>query len=343
MNSPSSCTLVTPGLYGPPGLRATDFSGINLAPLETLLARAVAENVPAAGLEATLFHLFGVQCDPARDLPVAAVAWAGDTGEASQDFWLRADPVHLRPDQSRLVLFGGRMLNMQQHEADTIAKEFNALFGADGWHLETPHPERWYLRLPEDPHIRTYDLHEALGRHIDGFLPSGARGKQWHAVLNEIQMLLHSSAVNQARTVRGAPAINSVWLWGGGHVPHAVPRCWTHVWSDEPVATGLARLADIPVATLPASAATLLKQCTAGAHLVVLDTLHNASPYGDVRAWGAAMENLVQNWFAPLLDALKRRDIDNLDILAADGRAYRITPASLRRFWKRRRSLETYT
>ncbi|MDX1251335.1 MAG: hypothetical protein IDH49_03615 [Gammaproteobacteria bacterium] len=343
MDSPASCTLVTPGLYGPPGLRATDFSGLNLAPLETLLARAVVENVPAVGLEATLFHLFGVERDPARDLPVAAVAWAGDTGEVSQDFWLRADPVHLRPDQSRLVLLGDRMLNMQQHEADTIAKEFNALFGADGWRLETPHPERWYLRLPEDPHIRTYDLREALGRHIDGLLPSGARGKQWHAVLNEIQMLLHSSAVNHARSARGAPAVNSVWLWGGGYTPRGVPARWARVWSDEPVATGLARLGGVPAATLPASAAVVLEHRSGGAQLVVLNAVHSATLYGDTSTWGEAMASLMQNWFAPLLDALKRRNIDSLDILAADGRAYRVTPSSLRRFWKRRRSLETYT
>lgn len=336
-----SCTLIIPGLYGIPGLRAADFSGLHLAPLEILLARAAVEDVPAMGLEATLFHLFGVERDPARDLPIGAVTWAGETGEVSRDFWLRADPVHLRPDQSRLVLLGGRMLHVQQHEADTIAKEFNASFGADGWHLETPHPHRWYLRLPEDPRIRTYDLHEALGRHIDGFLPSGARGRQWHAVLNEIQMLLHASAVNQARGTRGAPAINSVWPWGGGYAPRGVPGRWTQVWSDEPVATGLARLAGIPSATLPASAA-LLEKCPAGTHLVVLDTLHDALLYGDVSAWGVAMEGLVRDWFAPLLDAMKRRAMDDLAICATDGRVYRITPSSLRRFWRRRRSLEAY-
>ncbi len=354
-------TLVVPGLFGPPGLRAADFSMLNCAALELLLSRAVLEAIPPKGLEATLFNLMGVPCDPAQDLPIAAVARLAEGDERSGgrscaslhprhldilsgDWWIRADPVHLRADQSRLVLMDSTTLSITRAEADALVAQFNAFFADDGWHLEAPHPERWYLKLPYDPRMRTYDLTEVLGRHIDGFLPSGAQGKRWHTVLNEIQMLFHSSPVNQAREMRRAAPINSVWLWGGGCLPTVTPllstaTAWSAVLSNEPVANGLARLAGIAHARVPESLHAWL-DTPAGAHLVVLDDGYRDALYGDASAWGSAMERMADQWFTPLVAALKQRQLDSVSICATDGRMFRITPALLRRFWKKRHSLE---
>lgn len=356
-NLSRNLTFVVPGLFGPPGLRAADFSMLNCSTLELLLSRAARDSVPAKGLEATLFHLFEVARDPACDLPIAAVTRMADTGVVSDAFWMRADPVHLRADQVRLILFDSHALSIHQEEADALVAQFNAFFSAgdasvprphgcagtvaDGWYLEAPHPGRWYLRLPEDPRIRNYDLSEVLGQHIDGFLPTGTHGKRWHTVLNEIQMLFHASPINQAREARRAMTINSVWLWGSGRTPE-VAACWDHVWSNQPVAAGLARLANIPHAPVPPAANVILQDLTPGKYLVVLDELHADALYGIVDAWGAGLERIARLWFAPLVEALKQRQVDSVVICAADGRMFRITPSLLRRFWKRRRSLEAY-
>lgn len=354
MTTPSrNLTLVIPGLFGPPGLRSADFSMLNCAALELLLSRAACEVIPAKGLEATLFRLMGVPRDAAQDLPVAAVARLAEMGERADasladEWWIRADPVHLRADQSRLVLMDSTMLSITRAEADALVEQFNTFFADDGWHLEAPHAERWYLRLPHDPRMRTYDITEVLGRHIDGFLPSGAQGKRWHAVLNEIQMLFHASPVNQARQMRGVAPINSVWFWGGGCLPHPMPlvtttSAWSTVMSNEPVAQGLARLAGIPHAGVPESVqAWLATPPVPGAHLVVLDDGYRDALYGDVSAWGVVMERMADQWFTPLVTALKQRQLGSVSICAVDGQMFRITPASLWRFWKRRRSLEIY-
>ncbi len=356
-----SLTLVAPGLLGPPGLRAADFAMLNCAALELLLARATLEAIPAKGLEATLFNLMGVPRAPAEDLPIAAVAQLAEMNEQSggplhlphlhslpSEWWIRADPVHLRADQSRLVLMDSYMLSITRAEADALVAQFNAFFSDDGWCLQAPHPERWYLRLPQDPRMRTYDVTEVLGRHIDGFLPSGAQGKRWHTILNEIQMLFHTSPVNQAREMRGAAPINSVWLWGGGCLPRSIPSAitapaWSAVLSNEPVAKGLAHLAGIPHAPLPESAHAWLRTPALGPCLLVLDNGYRDALYGDASAWGMAMEHMAAQWFTPLVVALKQRQLDSVSICTADGRMFRITPASLWRFWKRRRSLEVYT
>lgn len=354
-----SLTLVVPGLLGLPGLRAADFAMLNCTALELLLARATREAIPAKGLEATLFNLMGVPRVPAEDLPIAAVTRLAEMSEQPGgplhlshldilpgEWWIRADPVHLRADQSRLVLMDSYMLSITRAEAEALVAQFNAFFSADGWWLQAPHPERWYLRLPQDPCMRTYDVTEALGRHIDGFLPSGAQGKRWHTVLNEIQMLFHSSPVNQAREMRGAAPINSVWLWGGGCLPRPsaiTAPAWSAVMSNEPVARGLAHLAGIPHAPLPESAHAWLHTPASGTYLLVLDNGYRDALYGDANAWGVAMEHMTDQWFTPVVVALKQRRLDSVSICTADGRMFRITPASLWCFWKRRRSLEAYT
>jgi len=49
--------------------------------------------------------------------------------------------------------------------------------------------------------------------------PKGVEALHWHQLFNEIQMLLFSHPVNEAREVRGELPVNSVWLWA-----EVVPR-----------------------------------------------------------------------------------------------------------------------
>lgn len=113
--------------------------------------------------------------------------------------------------------------------------------------------------------------------------------------------------------------------------------------SNEPVAQGLARLAGIPHAGVPESLqAWLATPSVPGAHLMVLDYGYRDALYGDVSAWGVIMERMADQWFTPLVTALKQRQLGSVSICAVDGQMFRITPASLWRFWKRRRSLEIY-
>lgn len=332
-------SLVVPGLFGP----LPDVTGLPTpAALLTLLVCAAARDAAGADAESLLLHLFGIALTPERDPPVAALAWLGEGEGAAGGYWLRADPVHLRADQARLLLFGSRVLDVQMNEARTLATEFNAVYGVDGWWLETPHPQRWYLRLADDPRIRTHALHEVIGRSIDGLLPQGENGKRWHGVLNEVQMLFHASAVNQAREAQGRLEINSVWFWGGGYLPAVQSQNWVSVCSDAPLARGLARAAGVDSAALPDAATAWLETAGAGSRLVVLSSLQEPALYGDVDAWGAAVAELERDWFGPVLNALKAGRLDQLTLYSCDGRAFVVSRADLWRFWRRRRELGWY-
>ncbi len=311
--------------------------------LLTLLARARQQSAAATGSDELLLQLFGIAPAHGADAPVAALSRFGESDPVAIDgYWLHADPVHLRADQARLLLFGPRVLTVRMDEAQTLAAAFNTLYNADGWRLETPHPQRWYLRLPDDPGIHTQALHAVIGRNIDAFLPQGANGKRWHGVLNEVQMLFHGSPVNAAREERGQLAINSVWLWGGGRLPVIKPSSWTQVCSTEPCARGLAVAAGVALATAMEATAAWSKDGSAAEQLVVMSELQDAVSYGDADAWCAALLSLEREWCAPALAALKSGGLDILRLYPGNNSVYEVTRAGLRRFWCRGRVFESY-
>lgn len=326
-----------------PGLKPADLppsfayamNGRRCQALEMLLSRAVITHHPSdQGLAETLFRLADIAV-PAGDLPIAALTRLADSqGEPDRGWWLRADPVFLRPDQSRLILLGSDHLQVKQEEAARLASEINRQFAEDNWLLQALHPERWYLQLPDDPQFCTHPLPRVIGQNINSYLPFGPQGKKWHAVLNELQMLLFASEVNREREKRGQPAINSVWLWGGGRLPD-VKAPWTQVWSNHPLAQGMARAAGIAGQSLPMQWENCMANHTPGPSLLVIDEPPPLTMTEDMEQWLLALLKIDENYFSPMLSAMKSGLITQLDILDCAGRCYHVTPRRLRYFWRR--------
>ena len=99
-------------------------------------------------------------------------------------------------------------------------------------------------------------LHMPVARGLSGALPRGADASWLMSHVNEMQMVLHSSAINEARAARGAPPVNGIWPWGGGAAPR-VPRArWRHVWSSDPLVAGLAMAGGCPHSSEPEAPCT---------------------------------------------------------------------------------------
>ena len=339
--SGNSLTLLVPGLFGLP-------SGVGGEPppatpfLEALLARA--ETIPATGVEfeQQAFGLFGVDMPTEGDVPVAAVTRALDLGIIDKGWWVRADPVHLRPERDRLVLFDTQTVALSQEEAARLSAELAESYAAEGWLLKAPRPGRWYLKPPRAARITTTPLAQVVGKDIHPYLPQGKEGKAWHTLLNEFQILLHTAAVNAEREQRGDLPINSLWFWGGGRLPSINAVDWAHVCSEEPITLALARLSEIPSSAKPADFAEWQRQARQpGAYLIVIDDARGAAQHGDGERWLRAVESLERDWMVPAFKALRASGLESLT-LHADGRAYRIGPRQARRWWRRRRPLSAY-
>ena len=343
-SSGRSLTLLIPGLFGfaadllPPEGRREPVAPL----LETCLARADRLPRTPGGFEEELFALFGVEQPAEGDLPVAAVTRALDLGVIDKGWWLRADPVHLRPERDRLILLDTQAVSLNQEEAGKLAVEVGEAYAADGWLLKAPRPGRWYLKPARAARIVTTPLPEVVGKDIHPYLPQGKDGKAWHTILNEVQILLHTASVNTQREQRGELPINSLWFWGGGRLPSISSVEWAHVYSEEPISLALARLSEIPSSARPADFADWQRHAEAsGSHLAVLDQGRGAVQYGEWQAWASFVERVERDWMAPLFQAVKARALVDAKI-RVDGRVYRLGASQLRRWWRRRRPLAAY-
>lgn len=335
----SRLTILVPGLFGPPSAAE---SAPALPALETWLARSASQSEPGRGFESMLFSLFGAETPTDADLPVAAVTRALDLGVIDNGWWLRADPVHLHPERDRLILTDSRLLDLTPDEASRLVGEIMELYKADGWLLKAARPGRWYLKPPRAPRITTTPLTEVVGRDIHPYLPRGADGRAWHTILNEMQILLHTSKVNEERERRGKLPVNSLWFWGGGRLPKLKPVAWSGLWSEEPLSLAFARLAQVPSHARPEDFEAWRRRAPPGEHLLVLDDLRQSLEYNDGGGWSTAVTALEQRWIAPLFAAVREDAIERALLLTEGGHQYLLTRGHARRWWRRRRPLSNY-
>lgn len=337
-------SLLIPGLFA-----STDAAHVRVTELETLLARSE-HRVCTADSDALLFELFDLAPDGVQNPPVAPVTYALDVNTSS-GYWLRADPCYMRADSNRVLMMGNAFLNITQYEADTLAHELAPLFRAHDWQFSAPRPKRWYLRLPADPGISWHALSTVCGQDIHHFLPdqttAGTGAHLWRRILNEAQMILHQSPVNQEREARGELPVNSLWFWGGGALPQISPKRFAQVWSNRALEQGLAKLFATPYAPPPLDGAIWLTQAVApGEQLVVVeplsDTIIHCTAPNHTGVGKTPIELLNQDWFAPLLTALKKRELASLHLYTGSGAVFHATPGTVARWWKRPRSFAAY-
>jgi len=341
------CHVLVPDTFWP--IQEMTDAMVGLAPegLETLIARGRREVAPPLGAERWLLECFGVERQ--RDWPAAPYCLLSD-GRASamlpgDDFWMRADPVHLRLEGGELLLVDGNHCAVRSDEAEILARDINNHF-ADSFTLLAQHAERWYMRLPSAPDMETEALASVCGRSIYPHLPRGPDAIRWQGIANELQMLLHEHRVNAAREARGELSLNSVWLWGAGRAAPPQTRPYRLVLANDPLACGLAQASGAVAAPLPANAGVWLdRDSEAGIVLLVLDALRAPTCQADALAWRDRLTGLDRNWFAPLAVALRKRRIGmvTLHLLGAQRTLHvETTGSDLRRFWRRSKPLATW-
>ena len=377
--------LLGPGGVGSndPNTARALVDGLDLRALDRLLARAdhVVEPAADGSIEALAFRVFGYEarpaagdgpdvpragttshpaaaggpaagdapCIPRADWPVAAITALVDCdasiGRAGP--WLRADPVHLRPDMADLVLFDAVDAGVSSEEARALAEIVNGALRPGGPVIDAAHPHRWYVALEAPARMATIPLSLAAGAGISAAMPRGPDAPRWRRWMNEVQMALHDCPVNAERERRGAAPINSVWPWGGGSLPpvSGAPAPFVRAWSDDALVRGLARHAGVECGALPGDGASLGDAGTwlgsaprPGAHLVTFDALYRAARRSDLDGWRAGLARFSASWAKPLLDALDRGRVARVSI--HDERGHRFVATRWGRFrWRRRGGL----
>ncbi|CAN5195805.1 hypothetical protein BH24PSE2_BH24PSE2_16570 [soil metagenome] len=312
------CTVWAPGWLETPGEPA---AAARWPAVEMLLARARRRRLAVPGLAGALHWLSDGRLEPEARWPAAPLSRIGDGLPASPGWWLRADPVHLLPDGDALRLFPAE--DVASDERGRLADAFNAHFGPAGWYLEALHPRRWYLHAPRPVRVEALSPHDIAGHCIYDFMPSGADGLLAAKLLTEAQMIFH------AVEGRPEPTVNGLWLWGGGETPRMRRVSLPPLASDDPVLRGVWQVTGNPVRGLPANAAAWLARPKPRG-LVALEPPMQSS------------DAFERDWCAPLVAALRRRELDTLDLLPGGAERFELTRLRSRRFWRRRKPIAEF-
>ncbi len=332
------CTLFIPHLL-PPSVQAEAlWRTVDAPQLKTLLARAALVSDAATSAETWLCGAFGIARQ--QDLPLAALLAAHENLNAGSGYWLNATPVHLETRRNALMLTDPAALEITADESAAFAATLGHHLHEENVTLHAPQPGRWFLRSDATPVMTTSSLDAVTGRDVRLFLPQGPDSARWHRILTEMQMLLHSHPVNDARETRGRLPVNSVWLWGGGTLPAPVAAPFTTVWSGDWIVRALAHHSGCPCELRPAQIAPeTLKD---GSHLLSFEQLETLLRLGDAHAWSNAVTALNRDWFVPLLDALTARRLQSLTVIStheAGIRKFMVRPIDMMKFWRKSKYL----
>lgn len=236
--------------------------------------------------------------------------------------WLHAEPVHFAAGLDRLSFLG------LQGDARVTAQERAALF--DALHREfssgdfTVHAlgSDWFVRSDSPLQIATSPPDAAAANELRSVMPRGNDAAVLHRTMTELQMVLHEHPVNEKRARIGAPAVNSIWLWGAGSqnempTPSSLPLAF----GGDAFLRGLYRLIDRKPNSLPRDAAELLPQIGGQGRALIVATEHE-------------YDALESQWIEPLVASLRSGAIGRLDLILGEWHI-EATRGALLRFWRK--------
>jgi hypothetical protein len=248
------------------------------------------------------------------ELPAAALTRELLAGDAGSALWLSADPAWVQPDMNGVRLLACGRLQLNTEDARALADAVLPMIHDAGMQLEVSTPDRWHLKLPDDMILPAFAAPEqAMGEDLSQHLPQGAEGRRWRMLLNDIQIVLHQHPLNAGRRAQGLAPVNSLWLWGGGCLPAALPSRLGGVISDDLLLTALAHRAGI--ARKPRGIETI-----ATATRSWLVDLQDLSP-----------DEIASTWRPSLLSLLARQPVL---MHFASGERWLLKPWHRWRFWR---------
>jgi hypothetical protein len=211
--------------------------GLDLPHLERLLARMApvrspdAPSMPAANNdsddaalcltpphERALAAAWGWSPQADGLLPMAA-AWAVTDGldvQPGPTGWGLLSPTHWHVGTDQVSLTHPDALQLDEASARQVFDAIRPLFDEEGLPLQWGAPTRWYITHERLAQLPTASLDRVVGRNVDPWLNTHPDARLFRRLQAEVQMLLYTHPLNEAREADGLLPVNSFWLSGTG-------------------------------------------------------------------------------------------------------------------------------
>lgn len=275
--------------------------------------------------------------------PHAISCYHYDFGVLPTKAVLLATPIHLQTGMTDVTVDGLAVTDISSIEAESLQIVVNQHFKADDLRLEISPSGRWYVLLPFSlmPET-TYPADEVLGNSLFPFLHH-TKQLEWNRLLNELQMLLYTSVINQQRERQGLRSVSSFWLWGNAqHNKYdKVEKMVKHTHSLPSVVAGgfngkaFAHL-------LQTEWYKRLPNTIDGDTVVIIDDLLKPSLCNDIDRWQQALTRVEADYIKPLFKMYRANTNIELIIHTCDGRQWVKRPWYQRLRMKKKASLVDY-
>ena len=203
---------------------------LELPQLRRLLARLSPSAVNAGdGLSLSPPHERVLAAASGLSAPDGCIPWAAWHVEqagrsAGGAAWSWITPCHWLVATDHIVMGDPQQLRLDAQASQALLAAMQPFFAQDGIALEFDAPTRWLARGELFRGLPTASLDRVTGRDIDDWVPRVAAAAPLRRLQQEMQMLLYTHPVNDARASAGLLAVNSFWASGSGELPHLVPR-----------------------------------------------------------------------------------------------------------------------
>ena len=178
--------------------------------------------------ERALARTQGITPGEVADGLVPWAAWdraqSGDSASNTQA-WAWVTPCHWAMGREHATLTEPAALGLTEADSRALMAAMQVYFHEDGITLHYAAPQRWLAAGELFRGLPTASMDRALGRSVDPWLPasthtgSSAAGKKLRRLQNEMQMLMYTHPVNEARSAQRVLPVNSIWFSGTGDLP----------------------------------------------------------------------------------------------------------------------------
>lgn len=332
-------TLALPFALPPPELGRDLVRALQAPALAALLSRTARQQffdfdngTRVLPHEAWLAHALGLAptC-AAAGTPFAPAVMRGHGLAPEAGTWFLVHPVHVQIARNHLLMGDQRQLPLDEADARALFDAAKPYFDEIGKPLLYGDARTWFVRADDWAGLRAASPDAATGQNLNAWMPEGAAALATRKLQNEVQMLWYTHPVNEARQARGLPPINAFWLWGGAAATAQAPL---PLFTDQ-VPDWLAALAPAPQRSADVQAVINHEGPDA---LVVLGALTGAGLGADWSSWLMEMQQLEQQWFVPLLAALKAGQLGRVTLMLSHRDAYAefsSTRNAQRKFWRK--------
>jgi len=130
--------------------------------------------------------------------------------------WGLITPCHLQVATNHITMSGQALPDFSEEESRTLMAAMQPYFEEDGIRLRYENPMLWLAQGDIFNGLATASLDRVAGRNVEHWMPRSAQAAPLRRLQNEMQMLLYTHPVNDARAARGVLPVNSFWLSGTG-------------------------------------------------------------------------------------------------------------------------------